>query len=364
MTAIVPRAKKPVLSPCTAGSTAETVGLYTYLQELSGTSSWCVGTADYYRFTAFAPAWSNYQESFRTMTGKLPAFLQLEYVDALAVPAQNANLKEDILNVYRSGGFVTLHHHPANPAVYSFTTPSNATNVADRTGSPVTACLDGGSKRADFLAYCDRFAAFLNSLTIGGVKVPIIVRWFHEINGAFFWWNGADRQVGAVQLYKDFIDRLRAQGVNNALYSLNFEVSSADSTIANWYLGDTYLDFVSGDYYGKLPAPTYPFADLEGLRDAQEYTRMLAMGKPFYWAEIGFQASMNRPKQWSKNIGGDMQLYPAASMAGMWVPYNAAGAVNAWAPWPGGGADADLRLMTDDPRCITRERVTFRPFAR
>lgn len=361
--------KRGFIPPCTPGATAETVSLYNYLQSLCGTSSYCVGVADYFRIDGFAPQWTNYQGQFQTMSGKLPAFLQLEYVDvndSTNGVAKNANLKARMLEVYASGGFVTLHHHSANPVNNSIANSlagGAGGNHQDRTGSPVAACVTGGAKRAEFIAYCDRLAAFLNDLTLDGVKCPVILRWFHEINGEFFWWNGSDRRVDCVQMFKDLIDRLKAQGVTNALYSLNFEVSAPDANIANWYLGDDYLDFVSGDFYSKNAAPTYPGATVGRMAEAQEYTRILAMGKPFYWAEIGYQYTMNgHAGQWAKNTGGDMQLFPGACMLGLWMPYSGAGVLNGWAPWVGGGSEADVSLMAADRRCITRERVTWDDF--
>lgn len=354
--------RKATLTPCTAGSTAETISLYSYLQSLSGTSGWCVGVADYYRIGTYSPRWTNYQGMFQQMTGKLPAMLTLEYVDVLDPlqgAAKSANMRADILEIYRTGGFVALQHHTPNPVTYGFTATSDAVTVADRAGSPATACLSGGAQRTNFLAYCDRVSAFLNSLVLDGRKCPVIVRWFHEINGDFFWWNGADRRTACIQMYKDFIDRLRSNGVTNALYALNFEVSVPNADLATWYLGDAYVDFVTGDFYVQDAAPVFPAPGPRGLQNAGEYSSMLALGKPFYWAEVGCRFAPNSPPFWRKNIGGAMLNYPAASIMTMWMPWDAAGNTVAWAPWPGGGADEALAEMVADPRCITRDRVSW-----
>lgn len=371
MTTIVARDKRPVLSPSTPGATAETVALYNYIQSLTGTSSFLFGHAEYMSVAGSKPNWSNYQEQFRTMSGKYPAMVQFEYVDTNhwdQGSACNSNMIERIKDVYRSGGICKIHHHPGNPVTGSLASNvpvggGSTGNYADRNGSPVAACLSGGAQRAQFLAYCDRWAATLNALQIGGVKIPVIVRPFHEINAAFFWWNGADRRADMVQMWRDFVDRLRAQGVTNALFELNFDCGATDSGIVNWNPGDTYFDLVSGDYYDGRPNPVFPYSSLGSLSSAANYTTMLGMGKPVSWSEVGYNNTANRPGQWAKQTGAAMRLFPACWSMLLWIPYGSAGTYQGFAPVAGQAVDADVAAMLNDPRCITRERVTFRPFA-
>lgn len=371
MTTIVAREKRPVLSPSTPGATAETVALYNYIQSLCGTSSYLIGHAEYMTVTGFIPNWSNYQEQWRTMSGKYCAMVQFEYVDPQEWrqgAAANANMIERIKDVYRSGGICKLHHHPGNPVTGVLSAPlpqvGGATGAfGDRNGTPVAACLSGGAQRAQFLAYCDRWAATLNALQIGGVKIPVIVRPFHEINAAFFWWNGSDRRTDMVQMWRDFVDRLRAQGVTNALFEINFDCGATDATIVNWNPGDTYYDLVSGDYYDTRATPVAPYAALGSLASASNFATMQSMGKPVSWSEVGYLNTANRPGQWAKNTGDAMRLFPAAWSLLTWIPYGSAGTYQGYAPVAGQAVDADVAAMLNDPRCITRERVTFRPFA-
>lgn len=161
-------------------------------------------------------------------------------------------MRQQIIAQYDRGGMVTISWHLDNPLTggTSWVKPDSITAEEKQT---VAAVLDGGAQHDKFVGWVDSVAVFLNSLvTPYGVKVPVLFRPWHEHNGSWFWWGQdlctADQYRA---LWKLTVDRLKDQGVTNALFAYSpgamGEVSS--EAYLERYPGDDIIDLMGLDVY-------------------------------------------------------------------------------------------------------------------
>lgn len=332
--------------------TAKTRGLFRYMVRMARQPS--------YIFGAFDNSWwnlgttPNLIDDIATITGgKVPALIAHDFADPLSIggaagsAAQIARIKAH----YAAGGINTVQMHPGNPVTGSFqqlpTTPGTAGNQYDMTGNPVVACLTGGAKRAEFLAYTDRIIAFLQACTdSSGAPIPIILRPWHEINGGFFWWTDPT-PANTIQLWRDFVDRIKAAGVQNVLYSWNNNFSPNPSA-TSYFPGLAYVDLLSVDYYENTANPT-------GLSLAE--TPMFGLTssnfrRPTYLGEIGYSgAADTNSGLWTTKTGTyhKQRLSRSASFLLWRSPFG---------PSAGGATNSEFAAMVADTACITRDRLT------
>ncbi len=160
-------------------------------------------------------------------------------------------IRQDITAQYLRGGLNTVSWHLNNPL-----TGGDAWDV--KTDGVVTSILPGGAKHELFIAWLDKLASFLNSLTTAdGKKIPILFRPWHEHTGNWFWWG---KSHCTPQQYKELWqmthDYLSAHGVNNLLYAYS---PGSEETVEEYmerYPGDNYVDLLGFD--------CYPSADVQG----------------------------------------------------------------------------------------------------
>lgn len=355
----------PGIVPITQFATAETVALYQWLVNMSQSTQVVYGVEDHFRgwVTSYpTPTLIGSANSVKSNTGKNPYIVQYIYEDSAWVSRYGLSgteaLKQQIISDYSQGKIPMLFHPPGNPVTGQLSRegtvnptppgPYAGTGYAyDLTGSPVTACLPGGSKQDAFKAYLDRLADFIDSLvTETGTKIPVILRPWHEANGFWFWWS-CEGSTQFVRLWRRTVEYLRdIRKLNNVLYHVNY---STDSTLTqDWYPGDGYADLISTDYYDN--SLTDAVVDKNGILTTG-YNMMISMTtakKAFGIAEIGYQyGAQNTPGIWSASFNKVIESYPKV---GFMLTY----------AWPYGPdtsdpsfAKTDLTNMVLNPNCVT-----------
>lgn len=163
-----------------------------------------------------------------------------------------SRMRQQIISQYDRGGMVTLSWHLDNPLTggTSWVKPDSLTAQEKMT---VASVLDGGNMHAKMISWIDSVAVFLNSLvTPYGVKVPVVFRPWHEHTGSWFWWG---QELCSAEQYKALwqmtADRLKEQGVTNALFAYSpGAVGTADSkAYMERYPGDELIDVLGLDIY-------------------------------------------------------------------------------------------------------------------
>ncbi len=246
-----------------SGRTQLTENLLTNLKALGDSSVYMFGHHD---DTVYGIGWQadylsdstvHQRSDVRSVCGDFPALLSfdlghIELGDTLnldGVPF--SRIRQEILAHYDRGGMVTLSWHLNNPL--SGGTSWVADSLRDVETHTVAAVLEGGERHEQMLAWLDRVADFLNSLTTPyGVRVPVLFRPWHEHTGSWFWW-GSDHctpeQYKA--LWQLTVSRLRERGVVNALlaYSPGTEPDGNAEKYLERYPGDDIIDLMGLDCY-------------------------------------------------------------------------------------------------------------------
>lgn len=133
----------------------------------------------------------------------------------------------------------------------------------------------------------DEVVAIFNQLVIEDVKIPVIIRLFHECNtGAFWWGKGHCSNEEYIELYKMTVDYIKEKCTNNnIMFCYNTDVFTNRTDFMCRYPSDGYVDIVSYDDYS-----------VRNLRSDTYYARMVTAiaeehGKVPAIFEIGYNAS-------------------------------------------------------------------------
>lgn len=333
--------------------TKKTKSLYRYMIEMTRQNNWLFAAFD----NTYWPLGQtpNLISDIATMTGKVPSIIANEWVDPLCTngtgAADSAAQLARIKAHYAAGGITTMHHHPGNPVTGSFEQVAGGAGTAgtqyDMSGSAVPACLSGGSKRTQFFAYVDRIIAFMNSCVDPyGEPIPLIWRPWHEMNGTFFWWTDSTLQSNTVQLWKDFVDRVRNAGVQNVLFDWNVNYSPNTGT-STFFAGVNYVDFLSQDFYDT----GNPAAGMSVAVAGFNLLQTASIRRPEHFAEVGWNnAAGVDATLWSAKVGGYHRDRLAKSS--YFLPWR-----NPYAPKVGDATASDFSAMVADASTISRDRL-------
>jgi len=250
-----------------SGRTQRTENLLANLKALGDSSVYLFGQHD---ATVYGIGWEadyandstiHQRSDVKSVCSDHPALLSfdlghLELGDSVnldGVPFQR--IRQEVIAHYNRGGMVTLSWHLNNPL--SGGTSWVADSLRDVETRTVPAVLNGGEKHELFLSWIDRVAQFLNSLeTPYGVRIPVLFRPWHEHTGSWFWWG---QEHCTAEQYKALwhmtIDRLRQQGVTNALYAYSpgTEPDGDKAKYLERYPGDDIIDLLGLDCYCWAP---------------------------------------------------------------------------------------------------------------
>lgn len=317
----------PDVLPITPTATARTVSLYNWLLNSKGVGRHLIGTSDsIWDMPDTAPGGTAYihgtQDYFYdASSGKWPGFLAMEYHD----PAWANRWGSDATDLVRStmiaaaarGSILGLHNHPGNPVTgqlsrngLSWRDASTGTgNYGDRSGNPLAAIKTGGAQEAQFLAWMDRMADFINSLIDAqGRKIPVILRPFHEVGpGTWFWWNGSDRAADYILVWRKFVSYMRdVKGLTNVTYCWNVNVAASSDFFPYWP-GSAYVDIISIDVYDNRNSSAISFEANGTTQACYDFLVGYATtaNRPLAVSELGYQYHIenNVTDIWSTKTG-------------------------------------------------------------
>lgn len=153
-------------------------------------------------------------------------------------------MRQEIIKQYNRGGMITISWHMDNPV-----TGGDSWDV--ETKGVVTSVLPNGVNHDKFKSWLQVGANFFASLvTEDGVKVPILLRPWHERTGSWFWWGQDNCTTEEYkQLWMFTYNFFREQGVDNLLYSYSPDNHRTSDVYMERYPGDEYVDLLGLDIY-------------------------------------------------------------------------------------------------------------------
>lgn len=180
-----------------------------------------------------------------------------------SVPFQN--MIKWIQETYSRGGVNTISWHIDNPLTGE--SSWSKTNT-------VKELLPEGTAHEKYLEHLNHLAAFLDKCELGGVKIPIIFRPFHEHNGDWFWWGkGICTEEEYRSLWKFTVDYLRTKkNLHHLIYAFSPDRSRMDmnrfrESYLYGYPGDDYVDIIGYDNYWDVGSNYNKASDAQKIKD-------------------------------------------------------------------------------------------------
>lgn len=261
-----------------------------------------------------------------------------------------SRIREEVIRQFDRGGMVTFSWHLDNPL-----TGGDSWDVTS--AEVVASVLEGGAQHDKFLTWLDRVAEFLNSLeTPYGVKVPVLFRPWHEHTGSWFWWG--EKLCSAEQykaLWKLTQDRLKEQGVTNALYAYSpgTEADGQSEKYLERYPGDEAIDLLGLDAYCFSPdADSTAIAAYAGTLEknlkmicdlARERDKAVAL------TETGYE-SIPAENWWTETLMPVVNRFPLCYVLVWRNAHDKAG--HFYAPYPGQKSAADFVKFYNDRKTL------------
>ena len=344
-----------------SGRTQRTEHLLSSLRQMAADGHYMFGHQD---DPVYGVGWvgDSARSDVQSVCGDWPALMSFDLGHLELGDAQNLDgvpfdrMRQEIVNHFERGGVVSLSWHLNNPL--SGGTAWVDKEKADVESRTVEAVLEGGEQHATFLTWLDRVAHFLCSLqTADGIRVPVIFRPWHEHSGSWFWW-GQDHCTTEqyVALWQLTEQRLKQQGVVNALYAYSPNSVAAGSTKEAYmerYPGDSLVDIIGFDQYcsaqeGDTAALARYAAELDQnlaivCEAAQEHGKVAAL------TETGYE-SLKSPDWWTRTLAPVLARHPVSYVLVWRNAHNLPG--HFYAPYPGQQSANDFVQFYNDPKTL------------
>jgi hypothetical protein len=165
-------------------------------------------------------------DRLKIKTGKSPAMLGLELMNAIAVPPYKDFVIDRALTQTENGGLVTLTWHERNPLEVCIRGEFFDCVQKPMTEETLRAILTAGTRENHlWLADVDKIAAVLKTFRDRGIVV--LLRPYHEMNGGWFWWGkkGTYPQLWDA-LYEELVER---QGLDNLIWVWSSDRATPDA---------------------------------------------------------------------------------------------------------------------------------------
>jgi mannan endo-1,4-beta-mannosidase len=265
--------KQNTFKPVTPNPTPEAVKLLKYIYSISGkhtlTGQHC------------APLFGSISlEGVSKVTNHYPALYGQDFGFSEPNSWDGINFRQRIVDEairrHRKGFIITLMWHAVRPTEEEPGTfkESIQGKVTDKEWkdliTPGTKINERWKSQVDIIAW------FLKQLQY--VKVPVLWRPYHEMNGAWFWWGKRTGNNGYKKLYRMLFDRfVHFHKLNNLIWVYNCnEVNPDVAPYEKCFPGHDVVDILATDVYRK------GFAQ-------EDYDRLLALAgdKPIALGEVG-----------------------------------------------------------------------------
>lgn len=235
--------------PIDEKATAETGCLYKNLSELSKSGQFVFGHHD---ASAYGVGWKSIPDKsdIKGVTGDHPGLCGwdlggIETGSTVNITGVSfAEIRQHILQGYERGEIISCSWHMMNPVT--------GKPAWDAKKGTVSSVLPGHEKHEAYRHWLDAAAEFMLSLKDKeGVYIPVILRLFHELNGNWFWWGGANTTSNEFkQLWQFTVSYLRDEkNVHNVLYAFNTDIFKSENEFLQKYPGNEWVDIVGFDIY-------------------------------------------------------------------------------------------------------------------
>ncbi|MDD6110973.1 MAG: glycosyl hydrolase [Prevotellaceae bacterium] len=343
-----------------SGRTQRTENLLAHLHAISA-NGYLIGHQD---DPVYGVGWvgDSCRSDVKSVCGDFPAVIgfdlgHLELGDSVnldGVPFDR--MRDEIIRHFDRGGMVTLSWHLDNPLTggSAWVKPDSLTDQEKQT---VASVLEGGECHEKFLGWLDTLASFLNSLeTPYGVKVPVLLRPWHEHTGSWFWWGQnlcTTEQYKA--LWKLTVDQLKQRGVNNVLYAYSpgTEFNGDAAKYLERWPGDEIVDVIGFDSYctnnaeDTVAINNYASSldlNLKALCDiAKQHNVVPAL------TETGME-SLGKADWWTATLMPVLNKYPIAYVLLWRNAHNKPG--HFYMPYPGQKTVSDFVKFYNDKRTL------------
>ena len=343
-----------------SGRTQRTENLLAHLHAISA-NGYLIGHQD---DPVYGVGWvgDSCRSDVKSVCGDFPAVIgfdlgHLELGDSVnldGVPFDR--MRDEIIRHFDRGGMVTLSWHLDNPLTggSAWVKPDSLTDQEKQT---VASVLEGGECHEKFLGWRDILASFINSLeTPYGVKVPVLLRPWHEHTGSWFWWGQnlcTTEQYKA--LWKLTVDQLKQRGVNNVLYAYSpgTEFNGDAAKYLERWPGDEIVDVIGFDSYctnnaeDTVAINNYASSldlNLKALCDiAKQHNVVPAL------TETGME-SLGKADWWTSTLMPVLNKYPIAYVLLWRNAHNKPG--HFYMPYPGQKTVSDFVKFYNDKRTL------------
>lgn len=297
--------------PTAEAQSAPTSAVLDYLTGLQGQQVIVGQMGSYGGQTSIATAEEQLDRIF-DLTDTYPALTGFDFQRPDQTPEQSiADAVAYAIDKWDAGYLITISWHANNPCTGAGATMDVWDNATQSVIPPLDGLrlLDGGDCRDAWRASLDLVADGLQELEDAGVVV--IWRPFHEMNGAWFWWNRQE-QATFVAMWVDMYDYFtQTKGLSNLIwaYAPNTPWDEFAQAADFYYPGDAYVDLVGLDHYMTVEETTLTLNSFGG------YDQLAALNKPMALTEFGpipasGAAWDTKAYCWNDLIGDIQSQYP------------------------------------------------------
>ena len=283
--------------PANTNANAETRGLLTYFQSISGSPAHRIVSGQFSNFGKGANL--RLVTAIFQKTGHWPAILGVDYADFGPGGIETNRPNQAAMAYWKQGGLVTVSAHLYNPA------NPNGGGLRDKNVDLASLLAPDSETHRRWMRELDRVAAGLKELDDAGVVV--LWRPFHEMNGGWFWWGAKDPET-FIKVWRHMFDYFTTtKGLNNLLWVY---APNHGTNTAAYYAGDHYVDLVGLDAYTD-------FVDQSHIHG---YAEVAALPKPFGFTEFGPHGPSNPPGNfdYTRFLTGVRSDFPSACFFMCW----------------------------------------------
>lgn len=208
-------------------------------------------------------------DRLKVMTGKRPAILGLELMNAIAYPPYSSYLIDRALTQSAAGGIVTMSWHQRNPVEVCLRGEYYECAKKPMNAETLKAVLTPGTRENGlWLSDVRAMSKVLHKLRAAGVVV--LFRPYHEMNGGWFWWG---KQDGLPDLWDALYDELvDKEKLDNLVWAFSVDRDAPDA--ARYFPKRHKPDIVGTDIYepdANTPKLTAAKANLGKLSGAASF---------------------------------------------------------------------------------------------
>lgn len=212
-----------------------------------------------------------YTRRAAALNKKTPALYGTDWGFAAADDKDTAYSRRDtvreLIKQYQSGSIIALCWHEVPPTEDEPVTFRGDIQKKISDADFEQVLTPGTPLNKHWCAQVDVIAEYLKQLQ--DAHVPVLWRPYHEINGAWFWWNGRRGDRGSKALYRQMFDRLvHFHKLNNLIWVWNpDQPTSPDKQFVDFFPGQDCVDVLGLDDYAVFQQSFYD--DLNALSDGK-----------------------------------------------------------------------------------------------